>query len=146
MAENPEYIGWAMWAAGPFWGANSPCCTDSKLYGSLEPGSTAADGSPGLYQTVWLDIIQPLLPKSTLQKTGISSINGGQAPIGNPAPTSTKPVSTPTSVPTPIPTNAGTVPEYGQCGGIDYTGLTKCAAPFVCTELNAWYFQCLPAV
>jgi len=75
MAENDEYIGWTAWAAGPLWGTSSPCCTDSKNWGSLEPGSLAADGSPGLYETVWVPEIQPLLP-TTLQKSGISSIHG----------------------------------------------------------------------
>lgn len=47
MAQNDEYIGWTAWAAGPFWGSYSPCCTDSLQWGSLEPGSVASDGSPG---------------------------------------------------------------------------------------------------
>lgn len=75
MDTNPEYIGWTAWAAGPFWGTNSPCCTDSTQLGSLEPGSTAAGGAPGLYDTVWLKVIQPLIP-STLQWTGPGSVNG----------------------------------------------------------------------
>ncbi|KAF8865727.1 glycoside hydrolase [Acephala macrosclerotiorum] len=40
------------WAAGLLWGTSSPCCTDQAHWGSLEPGSTAADGTPGLYETV----------------------------------------------------------------------------------------------
>ncbi|TVY80822.1 Endoglucanase, partial [Lachnellula suecica] len=76
MAQNEEYIGWTAWAAGPFWGTNSACCTDSKQWGSLEPGSLAADGSPGMYTTVWLNEIQKLLPKK-LQRNGVSSIKGG---------------------------------------------------------------------
>jgi endoglucanase len=76
MAQNEEYIGWTAWAAGPFWGTNSPCCTDSQQWGSLEPGSLAADGSPGFYSTVWLGEIQKLLPKQ-LQWSGVSSIKGG---------------------------------------------------------------------
>ena len=75
MADNEEYIGWSAWAAGPFWGTNSPCCTDGAQFGSLEPGSLASDGSPGLYETVWKAEIQKLLPK-TLQKSGLSSVNG----------------------------------------------------------------------
>ncbi|KAI0024560.1 endoglucanase 1 [Xylariomycetidae sp. FL0641] len=77
MADNDEYIGWTAWAAGPFWGTNSPCCTDSKLYGSLEPGSTAADGGPSLYTTVWKAVIEPLLP-SKLQWSGTASVGGGE--------------------------------------------------------------------
>lgn len=84
------YIGWA---AGPLWGTYSPCCNDGHQWGSLEPGSLAADGSSGyvliiqnkcdtitdqlhyrLYYTVWQKVIQPLLPKH-LQKSGISVIS-----------------------------------------------------------------------
>jgi hypothetical protein len=32
---------------------------------------------------------------------------------------------------------------YGQCGGQDYTGRTKCEKPFVCKEKNDYYSQCL---
>lgn len=74
MADNDVYIGWTAWAAGPLWGTYSACCADSQQWGSLEPGSLAADGSPGMYMTVWLDEIEPLLPK-TLVTSGISSLN-----------------------------------------------------------------------
>jgi len=76
METNPEYIGWTAWAAGPFWGTASPCCTDSTNLGSLEPGSKAADGGPGLYDTVWLKVIQKHVPKQ-LQWTGLATVNGG---------------------------------------------------------------------
>jgi len=33
---------------------------------------------------------------------------------------------------------------YGQCGGIGWTGSTTCVAGATCTELNSYYFQCLP--
>jgi len=36
------------------------------------------------------------------------------------------------------------VPEYGQCGGIGYTGPTTCASGLVCTVANSYYYQCLP--
>ena len=29
------------------------------------------------------------------------------------------------------------VAEWGQCGGIGYTGSTVCASGFTCTEINA---------
>jgi endoglucanase len=76
MDTNPEWIGWTAWAAGPFWGPNSPCCTDQKQLGSLEPGSKAADGGPSLYETVWLKVLQPKVPKM-LQWTGMATVNGG---------------------------------------------------------------------
>ncbi|PVG02151.1 hypothetical protein CPB86DRAFT_610706 [Serendipita vermifera] len=36
------------------------------------------------------------------------------------------------------------VGQYGQCGGIGYTGSTTCDSPFVCTRQNDYYSQCLP--
>jgi endoglucanase len=76
MATNDVYIGWTAWAAGPMWGTRSPCCNDNKDFGSLEPGSTASDGSPGLYTTLWVNQIQKLLP-TTLVWSGMSSVTGG---------------------------------------------------------------------
>ncbi|KAG7449553.1 mannanase [Guyanagaster necrorhizus] len=35
-------------------------------------------------------------------------------------------------------------PEWGQCGGIGWTGDTTCVSGTVCTILNDWYYQCLP--
>jgi mannan endo-1,4-beta-mannosidase len=37
----------------------------------------------------------------------------------------------------------GTVPRWGQCGGIGYTGPKTCASPYTCTYSNDWYSQCL---
>ncbi|KAI0077415.1 Arabinanase/levansucrase/invertase [Panus rudis PR-1116 ss-1] len=39
--------------------------------------------------------------------------------------------------------SAATVAQYGQCGGIGYTGPTTCASPFTCKVQNDWYSQCL---
>ncbi|KAK2035559.1 PHB depolymerase family esterase [Colletotrichum zoysiae] len=36
----------------------------------------------------------------------------------------------------------GTAPQWGQCGGIGWTGSTTCASPFKCNEVNDWYSQC----
>ncbi|KAK3942499.1 glycoside hydrolase family 5 protein [Diplogelasinospora grovesii] len=77
MANNDVYIGWTAWAAGPFWGTASPCCTDSAQFGSLEPGSKAANGGPSLYDTVWLPVIQPKVPKQ-LQWSGPATVSGGK--------------------------------------------------------------------
>lgn len=38
---------------------------------------------------------------------------------------------------------AGSVPLYGQCGGINYTGLTGCATG-TCHAYSAYYSQCIP--
>ncbi|CAK4079631.1 unnamed protein product [Aphanomyces euteiches] len=39
----------------------------------------------------------------------------------------------------------GQVPVWSQCGGIYYTSSTVCAAGSVCSKINDWYSQCLPA-
>ncbi|KZS87207.1 cellulase-domain-containing protein [Sistotremastrum niveocremeum HHB9708] len=35
-------------------------------------------------------------------------------------------------------------PEWGQCGGIGWSGATTCASGSVCTYSNPYYSQCLP--
>jgi hypothetical protein len=40
-------------------------------------------------------------------------------------------------------TSTVTVAKYGQCGGIEYTGSTTCAAGSTCTFSNPYYSQCL---
>ncbi|KAG8946409.1 hypothetical protein FRC04_011855 [Tulasnella sp. 424] len=37
------------------------------------------------------------------------------------------------------------VAEYGQCGGLDYTGDTACTSGLTCVYQNDWYYQCLNA-
>jgi len=69
---NDVYIGWAIWAAGPIWGDNSPCCGPDT--GSLEPGNVNDLGGPNAFQTVWVQAIRPNIPK-TLKRNGISSLS-----------------------------------------------------------------------
>lgn len=107
MEENDEYIGWTAWAAGPFWGPNSPCCTDSRQLGSLEPGSEAAGGGPSLYETLWLKVFQPVIPE-TLQWEGPARVNGDAAPE-EPAPEPTE--EEPAPEPTEEPTSEAPAPE-----------------------------------
>jgi hypothetical protein len=42
-----------------------------------------------------------------------------------------------------VPAYGPTQTLYGQCGGQDYTGRTKCEKPFVCKKKNDYYSQCL---
>ncbi|OCH92772.1 carbohydrate-binding module family 1 protein, partial [Obba rivulosa] len=39
---------------------------------------------------------------------------------------------------------AQTAPQYGQCGGIGWTGATVCPSGWTCTVSNSYYSQCLP--
>jgi hypothetical protein len=33
--------------------------------------------------------------------------------------------------------------KYGDCGGIGYSGPTKCVTGTTCTSQNPYYWQCL---
>ncbi|KAH7912494.1 carbohydrate-binding module family 1 protein [Hygrophoropsis aurantiaca] len=39
---------------------------------------------------------------------------------------------------------AQTASEYGQCGGINWTGATTCPSGWTCTVSSEYYSQCLP--
>ncbi|KAK8093331.1 chitinase [Apiospora hydei] len=55
----------------------------------------------------------------------------------------TKPVEqTTTPAPTPTGSPGGTVNQWGQCGGRDYTGPTQCKAPFTCVKSGEWWSDC----
>ncbi|KAL5526177.1 hypothetical protein ACEPAG_7516 [Sanghuangporus baumii] len=45
-----------------------------------------------------------------------------------------------------VPLISAQAPEWGQCGGINWTGPTTCVSGTVCTIQNAYYSQCLPGV
>ncbi|KAI9657013.1 MAG: hypothetical protein M1821_003179 [Bathelium mastoideum] len=48
-----------------------------------------------------------------------------------------------TTTPSTTPVGSGgSVAEYGQCGGIGYSGATTCASPYTCVTLNSYYSQC----
>lgn len=56
------------------------------------------------------------------------------------------PVDPPTQPPVTPPTeppSTGTAPQWGQCGGIGWTGPTQCVSGTTCTVVNDWYSQCL---
>ncbi|KAF2272411.1 uncharacterized protein EI97DRAFT_346170, partial [Westerdykella ornata] len=91
---------------------------------------------------------------------GASSAAPAPAPAQSsaaPRPTTTAPANPPrttlitstrsTVTPTPAPGNGGnvavTAAEWQQCGGINFTGATKCADGLVCRQWNPYYFQCV---
>lgn len=43
---------------------------------------------------------------------------------------------------TPTQTGGPGVPQWGQCGGRDYTGPTVCQAPYKCVYLSEWWASC----
>ncbi|KAI0081704.1 cellulose 1,4-beta-cellobiosidase precursor [Panus rudis PR-1116 ss-1] len=71
--------------------------------------------------------------------TTYSGTPGNPSSPTSPTTTPSQPTTTP-SQPTNPP--SGTVPQWGQCGGIGYTGPTTCASPYTCHKLNDYYSQC----
>ncbi|KAI1179047.1 carbohydrate-binding module family 1 protein [Nemania sp. FL0916] len=70
--------------------------------------------------------------------------SGGSAPTTTTttrgtAPTTTMTTSTRTTTKPPSTTG---VAQWGQCGGIDYTGPTVCASPYTCVEVGDYWWQC----
>ncbi|KAG8856014.1 hypothetical protein FRB96_006581 [Tulasnella sp. 330] len=74
-------------------------------------------------------------PTSTITTTGKTT--------SSTTTTSKTTTTTSTSATTTTSTSTGTVPEYGQCGGIGYTGSTVCAAGYTCKVSSPYYSQCL---
>lgn len=56
--------------------------------------------------------------------------------------TSTTKASTTTGSSATVSSTA-TAAQWGQCGGIGWTGPTVCASPYTCTASNEYYSQCL---
>ncbi|KAJ8502784.1 hypothetical protein ONZ45_g11439 [Pleurotus djamor] len=67
------------------------------------------------------------------------SDEGGLPTVTQGPPTSTTPSTPSSSSSNPGPTGGGGgsgAPQYGQCGGIGWSGATTCVSPFTCTKLN----------
>ncbi|KAK6522431.1 hypothetical protein TWF281_002992 [Arthrobotrys megalospora] len=56
-----------------------------------------------------------------------------------------KPAATSTPRSSSVSTNTATVVGYAQCGGIDYTGGTRCPYGWECVRQDDYYSQCKPA-
>ncbi|TGJ68592.1 hypothetical protein EYR41_007635 [Orbilia oligospora] len=55
------------------------------------------------------------------------------------------PLSTSRSQTSSVPINTATVGSYAQCGGINYTGGTRCEYGWECVRQDDYYSQCKPA-
>ncbi|OBZ74435.1 Exoglucanase 1 [Grifola frondosa] len=102
--------------------SRGPCATNSGVPTDVE------SQSPGASVTF------SNIKFGDLGSTFSGSTSGGSTGGGS---TTTAPSTTPTQ-----PSSGGTVAEYGQCGGIGWTGATECVSPFTCHVLNAYYSQC----
>ncbi|KAJ6528076.1 glycoside hydrolase [Mycena capillaripes] len=102
------------------------------------PGVTRGTCSPssGAPTTVESQNANSQVIYSNIKFGPIGSTFNANGTTGTSPPTGT--TTTGTSTPT-----GGSVPQFGQCGGLTYTGPTACVSPFTCKEMNAYYSQCL---
>jgi len=74
--------------------------------------------------------------------SGQISVSKGTGTGTSPGTGTTTTTSTSPSTGTGTGTGAGGAAEWGQCGGIGWTGATTCVSPYTCKELNSYYSQC----
>ncbi|GJE98063.1 glycoside hydrolase family 7 protein [Phanerochaete sordida] len=104
--------------------ARGTCATTTGVPAQIEAQSPS---SQVIFSAIkWGDI------GSTFTSTGSSA----------PPPPPPPPVSGSGTGSAPAGAPTGTVAQWGQCGGIGYTGPTACAAGFTCHVLNSYYSQC----
>ena len=73
-----------------------------------------------------------------------SGSGSGQISVSKGTSTGTGTTTTTTTSSTSTSTGSGTgSAEWGQCGGIGWTGPTTCQSPYTCKFLNSYYSQCL---
>jgi hypothetical protein len=90
------------------------------------------------------------LPDHSVVTLVISTSGGSSPPPPPPPPPASSTTSHSSAVTTPPHSatttaggSSGSQTEYGQCGGIGFSGPTACQAPYACSSLNPYYSQCL---
>ncbi|QRW11838.1 glycoside hydrolase family 61 protein [Ceratobasidium sp. AG-Ba] len=117
--------------------------------GSASPATVSFPGAyKGSDPGITVNIYYPPLTSYTIPGPRPFTCDGstGTTPPASSSTTSkpvtmstTKATTTSTSAP---PASTGTVPKYGQCGGIGWTGATACVSGSTCTKINDYYSQC----
>jgi endoglucanase len=116
MEQNSDvWLGAEWWSAGPWW---------ADYIFSMEPPS-------GTAYEYYISVLEPYFP-------------GGSGPTTTTTTTATTSTAVHTSTTSSASsTSTAVAQEWGQCGGVGWTGPTVCASPWTCQEQNAYYSQCL---
>ena len=72
---------------------------------------------------------------------GIMSALGASGATATVTATTMKTTTSPPGTTTTAPASGGTVAQWGQCGGMNWTGGTVCASGYTCHVVNAYYSQ-----
>ncbi|KAJ3576057.1 hypothetical protein NP233_g688 [Leucocoprinus birnbaumii] len=107
-------------------------------YSNSDPGLTV-----NLYTQEAMTDTNYIIPGPPLYGSGGSGGSGTTTPTSPPATTTQPTTTTKPTTTTTTTASAGTVTQYGQCGGENYTGPTACVSPYTCTVINSYYYQCL---
>ncbi|KAJ7676162.1 glycosyl hydrolase family 61-domain-containing protein [Mycena rosella] len=123
--------------------------------GSTSPATVSFPGAyHGTDPGITVNIYYPTLTNYTIPGPPVFSCSGGGATTTVGATTTagttttaktttTAAATTTTTSSPPTSTAGGTVAQYGQCGGLTYTGPTTCVSPYACLVSSAYYSQCL---
>ncbi|KAG7090546.1 Esterase/lipase/thioesterase [Marasmius oreades] len=125
-----------------------PECAQLQITGggNVSPSSSQLVSFPGAYSNSDPGLTVNLYTNEAMTQT--TYIIPGPPLYGsssNPSSTQAPPTTTKTTT-SSGPTNTGstgTIAQYGQCGGIGWTGPTGCVSPYTCTVVNPYYSQCL---
>jgi len=82
-------------------------------------------------------------PTSSAKSTSVSTVSTVSTVKSSSTSSVVKTTSATSSSAASTSTATGTVAQYGQCGGLTYSGPTTCVSPFTCTFSSAYYSQCL---
>ncbi|KAJ7129150.1 glycoside hydrolase superfamily [Mycena epipterygia] len=108
-----------------------PTATSATISGTVVTGS-----APGFSMTTFILTGTGSVGSTTTASTTSTITTQSTTPITTPTTTSSATTTTASST-------GGVSAQWGQCGGIGWTGPTACVAGTTCTVLNAYYSQCL---
>ncbi|KAJ7594664.1 glycosyl hydrolase family 61-domain-containing protein [Mycena floridula] len=113
--------------------------------GSTIPATVSFPGAysgtdPGITINIYQTLSNYTVPgPSVFSCSGSSGTSTTSTKATTTVSSTTKATTTVSSTTSPSSTGAaGTVAQYGQCGGLSYTGPTTCISPFKCNVVNAY--------
>ncbi|KAF5364682.1 hypothetical protein D9758_005547 [Tetrapyrgos nigripes] len=110
-----------------------------SLWDDLGGGMTWLDGSTGSASTP--GAVRGPCTSADVVSTPSAAVTFSNIKVGDLNSTFEQPASTPE--PPPPPPSGPTQVQWGQCGGVLWTGPTTCASPYKCVFSNPYYSQCL---
>jgi cellulose 1,4-beta-cellobiosidase len=118
--------------------ARGTCPTTSGVPATVEANSANAYV---IYSNIKVGPINSTFAAGSSSGSGSSSSTS--ATTLKTSTTSKVSTSTSSAKTTTTSTASGTVPHWGQCGGLTYSGSTSCVSPYTCVYSGPYYSQCL---